>query len=323
MADPGFTALRRAYILRESAGRKQMSDWYTTTDLARDLGTTPAGARRLLRRHGHSAGRGGRHRWPQAEYGHVLDTLRGRTTVDAEEVRAFSILADEWWDETGPFRMLHRLNPVRLSYLRAQFIAHFELDGDLARPLEGLKIVDAGCGGGLITDPLARLGGNMTGIDASAEAIAVARRHAERSGLVVDWREGTLEDLAARRPAFDAVVALEIVEHVTNREAFVNACVRCVRPGGLVIFSTLNRTLRSLVLAKIGAEYVLGWIPKGTHDFGKFVKPAELARDFRQAGARLTDVTGLSFHAVDNSWQLSRDCSINYAATAVRNNPAA
>ncbi len=323
MTDPGFTAQRRAYILSESAGRKQMSDWYTTTDLARGLGTTPAAVRRLLRRHGHSAGRGGRYHWSHAEYGRVLDALRGRTTVDPEEVRAFSSLADKWWDETGPFRALHRLNPVRLSYLRTQLIAHFDLDGDLARPLEGLKIVDAGCGGGLITEPLARLGGNMTGIDASAEAIAAARRHAERSGLAIDWREGTLEDLAARRPAFDAVVALEVVEHVANREAFVDACVHCVRPGGLVIFSTLNRTLRSLVLAKIGAEYVLDWIPKGTHDFGKFVKPAELARNFRQAGARLTDVTGLSFHAVDNSWRLSRDCSINYTAAAVRNNPAA
>ena len=300
-----------------------MSDRYTTDDLARDMEMTPAQVRRLLRRHGHSAGPGGRYRWSGDEYGDLLAGLRAQTTVDPEDVRAFSAHAGQWWDEDGPFAPLHRLNPVRLAYLRARLLAHFGLDGDRPRPLDGLKMADAGCGGGLVTEPLCRLGAAMTGIDASVEAIASARRHAELAGLEIAYRTGTVEDLAARRPDFDALVALEIVEHVADRRAFVDACLACVKPGGLVVFSTLNRTLRSLALAKIGAEYVLSWIPRGTHDFGKFVKPSELARDLRRCGAALTDVTGVAFHPVDRRWRLSGDISINYMATAVRGNPAA
>lgn len=294
-----------------------MPEWYGTADLARDLGLTPAAVRRLLRRHGFAAGRGGRYRWSEADYRNLLRQVRGDTTVDDSEVRAFSELADRWWDENGPMAMLHRLNPVRLSYIRRQFIRHFDLDGDHPRPLEGLAILDAGCGGGLVTEPLARLGATMTGLDASGEAIAVARQHAGRSGLRIDWRQGTLEDLALTRPGYDAVVALEIVEHVSSLETFVTAAVRCVRPGGLIIFSTLNRTLRSLLLAKITAEYIARLVPRGTHDVSRFVRPVELVRQCRRSGARLTDVTGLAFHVMDNRWRLSPDSTVNYMAAAV------
>ncbi len=248
----------------------------------------------------------------------MSDRTSGTSTVDAREVEAFSEQAGAWWDEEGAFRALHRLNPVRLRWLLDRTAGHFGLDGGAERPLAGLTVLDAGCGGGLVTEPLARLGAAMTGLDASAEAIGVARRHAELSGLAVDWRVGTVEAVAAGEPGYDVLVALEIVEHVADRGVFVDACVRCVRPGGLIVLSTLNRTLRSLALAKIGAEYVLGWVPKGTHSFAKFVRPAELARDLRRSGARLTAVTGLSYRAVDNHWLLSRDSSVNYMASAVR-----
>lgn len=294
-----------------------MPEWYGTADLARDLGLTPAAVRRLLRRHGLNAGRGRRYRWQQADYHDLLRQVRGDTTVDDSEVRAFSELADQWWDEDGPLAMLHRLNPVRLTYIRRHFIRHFGLDGDNPCPLEGLTVLDAGCGGGLVTEPLARLGATMTGLDASGEAIAVACRHARRSGLGIDWRQGTLEDLALTRPGYDALLALEIVEHVSSLESFVTAAVRCVKPGGLIIFSTLNRTLRSLVLAKITAEYIARLVPRGTHDVSRFVRPVELVRQCHRSGARLTDVTGLAFHVIDNRWRLSPDSTVNYMASAV------
>ncbi len=294
-----------------------MPEWYGTTDLARDLALTPAAVRRLLRSRGFSAGRGGRYRWPHADYRNLLRQIRTDTTLDESEVRAFSAMADRWWDEEGPLAMLHRLNPARLAYIRRQFIRHFNLDGDQRRPLEGLAVLDVGCGGGLVSEPLARLGATMTGLDASCEAIAVAREHAGRCGLGIDWRQGTLEDMARHRPAYDALLALEIIEHVSNVEAFVAAAVRSVKPGGLIIFSTINRTPRSLVLAKLMAEYIARLVPRGTHDVSRFVRPVELLRLCRRSGARLTDVTGLAYHVIDNRWRLSEDSTVNYIAAAV------
>ena len=316
-----------------------MSEWYGTTDLARDLGLTPAATRRLLRSRGLSAGRGGRYRWPRADYRNLLQQVRADTTMDGSdvcassaigeqpreedgtldesEVRAFSAIAGKWWDEDGPLSMLHRLNPVRLAYIRRQFIRHFDLDGEQQRPLEGLAVLDVGCGGGLVSEPLARLGATMTGLDASSEAIAVARQHATRSGLTIDWRQGTIEDMARNRPGYDALVALEIIEHVSSVEAFVAAAVRSVRPGGLMIFSTINRTPRSLVLAKFMAEYVARLVPRGTHDAARFVRPVELVRLCRRRGARVSDVTGLVYDVIDNRWRLSPDSAVNYIAVAV------
>ncbi|MBC6439262.1 MAG: bifunctional 2-polyprenyl-6-hydroxyphenol methylase/3-demethylubiquinol 3-O-methyltransferase UbiG [Rhodospirillales bacterium] len=237
-------------------------------------------------------------------------------TVDPDEIETFSAVADRWWDRNGPFRPLHRLNPIRLSYLRDSLAGHFDRDTAEERPLSGLAIADVGCGGGLITEPLARLGATMTGIDASDEAIAVARAHAGTSGLAIDYRASTVEQLADGGTAFDAVVALEIVEHVADRAAFIAAFCRCVRPGGLIILSTLNRTARSFALGIVGAEYVLRWVPRGTHTWLKFVKPSELARDLRASGASVEDVTGLVFNPLNNRWHLGRDIAVNYMLRA-------
>ncbi len=237
-------------------------------------------------------------------------------TVDAREIESFSSVADRWWDEDGPFKPLHRLNPVRLAYLKRSVCDHFGRDASSGRPLSGLAIADVGCGGGLATEPLARLGAAMTGIDASDEAIAVARAHAETSGLAIDYRPLAVEALAASGDRFDALVALEIVEHVADRRAFIAACCRCVRPGGAILLSTLNRTARSFVLGVVGAEYLLRWIPRGAHTWSKFVKPSELARDLRAGGALVEDVTGLGFDPLSNRWFLGRGVSVNYMMRA-------
>ncbi len=246
-------------------------------------------------------------------------TRTGRAnTVDAQEVETFSAVADRWWDQDGPFKPLHRLNPLRLGYLRDSITDHFGRDGAAERPLRGLKIADVGCGGGLISEPLARLGAAMTGIDASQEAIIVAREHAGATGLSIDYRCSTVETLSEKGFRFDALVAMEIVEHVADRATFVKACCTCVRPGGLALFSTLNRTRRSFALAIVGAEYLLGWVPRGTHSWSKFVKPSEFARDLRRGGAEVEDVTGMAYDPFNARWKLGRDASVNYLLCAVR-----
>ena len=242
-------------------------------------------------------------------------TLEG-VTVDAGEIAGFAAVADRWWDADGPFRPLHRLNPLRLGYIRDALVGRFGLDSEADRPLSGLSVADIGCGGGLLAEPLARLGAAMTGVDASLDAIEVARAHAAGSGLAIDYVQATVEELAAEGRRFDAVTALEIVEHVADRAAFVAACCRLVRPGGLVVMSTLNRTPRAFALAIVGAEYLLRWVPRGSHHWRKFVRPAELARDLRQGGARVTDVQGLVYDPLGDRWRLDRDVAVNYILRA-------
>jgi len=246
----------------------------------------------------------------------ALETDTAASTVDDAEVRAFSEVAGQWWDQDGPFKPLHRLNPVRIGYLRDRLVEGSGGNAAPERPLEGLRIADVGCGGGLVTEPLARLGAAMTGLDASAEAIDVARDHARQTGLAIDYRCMAVERLAEDGARFDALVALEIVEHVADRAAFVAACCRCVRPGGMVLMSTLNRTAKSFALGIVGAEYILGWVPRGTHTWSKFVKPSELARDLRRGGAAVTDVTGLAFDPRSGRWSLGHDTGVNYMLSA-------
>jgi len=246
------------------------------------------------------------------------DQATSRSTVDAREIEAFSAVASHWWDQNGPFKPLHLLNPTRLGYLRDSIAAHFDRDAATERPLDGLEIADVGCGGGLVTEPLARMGADMTGIDASGEAIDVARDHAEAMDLSITYRNNAIEDLVAQGKQFDALVAMEIVEHVADRAAFVAACCACVRPGGLVLFSTLNRTRKSFALGIVGAEYILRWVPRGTHTWSKFVKPSELARDLRQGGAEVNDVTGMAYDPLADRWALSSDAAVNYMIRAVR-----
>lgn len=238
-------------------------------------------------------------------------------SVDAREIAGFAAVADRWWDTDGPFRPLHRLNPVRLAYIRDALVASFALDGEAERPLQGLAVADIGCGGGLVCEPLARMGAAVTGVDAAPEALGVARAHAAASGLDIDYVEATAERLVSEGRRFDAVTALEIVEHVADRAAFVADCCRLVRPGGTLVLSTLNRTPRAFALAIVGAEYLLRWVPRGSHRWNKFVRPAELARDLRRGGARTVNVSGLAYDPLADRWSLSGDVAVNYILHAV------
>ncbi len=240
-------------------------------------------------------------------------------TVDAKEIENFAKDSSRWWDEDGPFRPLHRLNHVRLGYIKDQISTRFGCDARSLKPYKGLSILDIGCGGGLVCEPMARLGGEVTGIDADANAIAVAKEHARAMGLSVDYRAESSEELLKGKKKFDVVLALEIVEHVADVDMFVRNCVDLCRPGGLIVFSTLNRTAKSFALGKVAAEYVLRWVPVGTHDWKKFLKPSELARPIRSAGGDVVNTEGMVFNAVTGEFVRSpRDLDVNYFMSAVK-----
>jgi 2-polyprenyl-6-hydroxyphenyl methylase/3-demethylubiquinone-9 3-methyltransferase len=240
------------------------------------------------------------------------------TTIDPAEVARFEALAETWWDPNGSMKVLHKFNPVRLAYIRDEACRRFGRDPRSPRSLEGLTILDVGCGGGVLSEPLARLGARVTGLDPAPTNVSVARLHAERAGLAVDYRNETVEAVAARGEAFDLVLAMEVVEHVADVQAFVNACVAAVKPGGCLAMATLNRTLRSFALAIVGAEYVLGWLPRGTHEWDKFVTPEELTAAIETAGFAVDDLTGVAYNPLRDSWSLSRDTAVNYMLLASR-----
>jgi len=233
-------------------------------------------------------------------------------TIDPEEIARFSVLAAEWWDPAGKFKPLHRLNPVRLAYIRDHLCARFDRDPRSLRSLEGLKTLDIGCGGGLVAEPLCRMGAHVTGIDASDKNIATASVHAEEGGLSIDYRATTAEEMAATGPEFDAVIALEIVEHVARVPLFLSSCAALIEPGGGLIMSTLNRTAKSYVFAIVGAEYVLRWLPRGTHRWEKFLRPSELTEGLKTTGLSVTDLTGVAYNPLSDDWHLSRDMAVNY-----------
>jgi 2-polyprenyl-6-hydroxyphenyl methylase/3-demethylubiquinone-9 3-methyltransferase len=239
-------------------------------------------------------------------------------SIDPAEIERFSAMAEEWWDPAGKFRPLHALNPPRLQFLRDRLAAHFGRDPLAPAPLSGLRLLDIGCGGGLISEPLARLGASVAGIDASEKNVAVAALHARENGLAIDYRCASAEDLAAAGESFDAVLALEIIEHVADVTSFVTACAKLVRPGGAAMFSTLNRTPQSYLLGIVGAEYVLRWLPRGTHHWDRFVRPSELAAALRAHGLTITAMQGLSFQPLQQRWRLTSDLSVNYLAFAVK-----
>lgn len=240
------------------------------------------------------------------------------STLDAGEVAQFAKLAEEWWDESGPFRPLHRLNPTRLTYIRDRLCAQFGRDPKDPPCLDGITVLDIGCGGGLVAEPLARLGATVTGIDPGAETIAAAKAHAERAGLAIGYEATTAEAVAGQGRRFDAVLLLEVVEHVPDVPAFLAGLAPLVAEGGVMILSTLNRTLKSYALAIVGAEYVLRWVPAGTHQWDRFVTPDELKMALRGAGLNPTDLTGMVYDPLADDWRLARDTDVNYFVTAMK-----
>ncbi|NBR30386.1 MAG: bifunctional 2-polyprenyl-6-hydroxyphenol methylase/3-demethylubiquinol 3-O-methyltransferase UbiG, partial [Betaproteobacteria bacterium] len=239
-------------------------------------------------------------------------TTQSSTTIDQDEVARFEKLAQTWWDEKGPMGILHRFNPTRLSVIRGRALKHFKRDGDAARPFEGLSVVDIGCGGGLLCEPLRRLGAEVTGLDPAPTNIEVAKRHAVKSGLAIDYQQNTIEAVVKDGRRFDIVLAMEVVEHVADINVFVEACTNAVKPGGLLVMATLNRTLKSFALAIVGAEYVLRWLPRGTHQWNKFVTPAELTDAIERGRMAIDYKAGVVLNPLTRQWVLSRDMDVNY-----------
>jgi 2-polyprenyl-6-hydroxyphenyl methylase / 3-demethylubiquinone-9 3-methyltransferase len=243
-------------------------------------------------------------------------------SIDPAEVAKFSAIAAEWWDPTGKFAPLHKFNPVRLAFIRAEAAAHFaknkQIDARSLKPFEGMTLLDIGCGGGLLSEPMARLGFAVTGADASERNIGTARAHAAQSGVAIDYRATTAEVLAAEGRSFDVVLNMEVVEHVADVSSYLGACTQLVKPGGLTIVATLNKTLKSLALAKIGAEYVLNWLPRGTHDWNRFIPPTELKAALQETGLTVLKTQGVSFDPLGWDWKLSSDVDVNYMIVASR-----
>jgi 2-polyprenyl-6-hydroxyphenyl methylase/3-demethylubiquinone-9 3-methyltransferase len=245
--------------------------------------------------------------------------MNTQSTVDPAEVAKFEAMAAEWWDPNGKFKPLHMLNPCRLDYITRQIAAEFDRDLTQDHPFTGLRILDIGCGGGLLSEPMARLGATVVGADAAPRNIPVAQIHAAQSGLDIDYRHTTAEDMAAAGERFDVVLNMEVVEHVANPLAYLTACQTLLKPGGLMICSTLNRNPKSFVMAIVGAEWVMRWLPKGTHDWAKFITPEELYALIRQAGLDPVDKKGMVFNPVSWNWSLSsRELSCNYVTASVK-----
>ncbi len=244
-----------------------------------------------------------------------------QTTIDAREIEHFSALAAEWWNPTGKFGVLHKFNPVRLAYIRDHIAAHFGRDPHAAKPFDNLRLLDIGCGGGLLCEPMARLGAQVVGADASETNIEVAKIHAAQSGLDIDYRATTAEALADQGEKFDIILNMEVVEHVADVNLFLSKCGEMLKPGGLMFVATINRTLKAWGLAIIGAEYVLGWLPRGTHQYDKLVRPQELEKALGAAGVLITDRSGVVYNPLADRWQRSGDMDVNYMVATTK--PAA
>ncbi len=238
------------------------------------------------------------------------------TTIDSDEVARFSALAAEWWNPAGNFGVLHKFNPVRLDYIRDHVTAHFGRDSGSDRSLEGLRILDIGCGGGLLCEPMARLGAEVVGVDPSEQNIGTASVHAQGSGLDIDYRATTAEALAEAGEQFDVILNMEVVEHVADMDLFLGACAAMVKPGGLMFVATINRTMKAFALAIVGAEYVLGWLPRGTHQWDKFIRPSELEDSLSEHGMTVMHRTGVVYSPLTDEWRPARDMDVNYMLVA-------
>ncbi|TCU10588.1 bifunctional 2-polyprenyl-6-hydroxyphenol methylase/3-demethylubiquinol 3-O-methyltransferase UbiG [Rhizobium sullae] len=241
-----------------------------------------------------------------------------KSTIDQSEVDRFSAMAAEWWSPTGKFRPLHKLNPVRLTYIRDKAAENFSRDTKGPRPLEGLRVLDIGCGGGLLSEPVARMGATVVGADPSEKNIGIASTHAQASGVTVDYRAVTAEQLSEAGETFDIVLNMEVVEHVANVDFFMTTCARMVRPGGLMFVATINRTMKAAALAIFAAENILRWLPRGTHQYEKLVRPEELEKPLTANGMTIIERTGVFFNPLANQWNLSKDMDVNYMLLAKR-----
>ena len=244
-----------------------------------------------------------------------------KTTIDQAEVDRFTAMAAEWWNPAGKFKPLHKFNPVRIRYIRDKAAAHFGRDANSHKPLEGLRVLDIGCGGGLLSEPMARMGATVIGADASERNIGIASTHAAQTGVTVDYRAVTAEQLAAEGEKFDIILNMEVVEHVSDVDFFITTCASMVKPGGMMLVATINRTMKAMALAIIGAEHVLRWLPKGTHQYEKLVRPEELEKPLTASGMQIDERTGVFFNPLMNQWNLSKDMDVNYMMLATR--PAA
>ena len=249
-----------------------------------------------------------------------------RISVDPREMESFARMAEDWWNPDGMFKPLHVMNGARLGFIKARLCDHFGRDPDAERPLEGLRLLDIGCGGGLLAEPMTRLGAEVTGVDALERNLKTAATHAEQMGLAIDYRHGTIEQLSDRiargeEAPFDAVLNMEVIEHVANPPDFIRDCAAAVKPagegGGIMICSTINRTMKAFLFAIVGAEYILRWLPRGTHQYDKFVKPAELKGWLEDAGLEVTEQTGMSLNPVSQTWRFGSDLNINYVTVAI------
>lgn len=245
-------------------------------------------------------------------------TEAARTTVDKDQVEMFSKMAAEWWSPTGKFRPLHKFNPVRLAYIRERICQNFGRDPKAHRPLEGLRILDIGCGGGLLSEPVARMGATVLGADPSEKNIGIASIHAQETGTQIDYRAVTAEDLAQAGETFDVILNMEVVEHVADVNLFLTTCASMVRPGGLMFMATINRTLKARALAIFAAENVLRWLPRGTHQYEKLVRPEEIERPLKTSGLHIIHRTGVFFNPLQDRWNLSPDMDVNYMLLAKR-----
>ena len=248
----------------------------------------------------------------------ILGSVQAAANLDPAEIERFSRLASEWWDPNGKFRPLHKIGPARIQFVRDEICRRLGRPCEGMRPLSGLTLLDIGCGGGLVCEPMARMGAAVTGVDPAQANIAAAARHAEAQGLSIDYRAVEAEQLVAQGAAFDAVLCLEVVEHVPDPLAFLKTCATLVRPGGVLIVSTINRTLKSYALAIVGAEYILRWLPVGTHRWDRFVTPAELQAHVAAAGLRVWETRGLVFNPLRDTWSLSADTDVNYLLSAAK-----
>lgn len=239
-------------------------------------------------------------------------------SIDPAEIAKFSAMADAWWDPAGKFAPLHKFNPVRLAYIRETAAAHFGRDAKSLKPFEGLKLLDIGCGGGLLSEPMARLGFSVLGVDAAEKNVKTAAAHSAGQNLDLSYRCTTAEQLALEDARFDVILNMEVVEHVADLHEYLGACAQLIAPGGIMFVATINKTLKSLALAKIGAEYVLGWVPKGTHDWNRFVAPALLRAILEDDGLKILKTQGVAFDPLSWNWRLSNDIDVNYMMVASR-----